>query len=341
MQATAYLSLRSNATVDNTAGDLDAWEEGFRAALSCQLPHCDLTVTASGSVINVTAVAEVSYAASVHSTMASLEALNGTQLAEELKLRNAPLLISVSGTVLHQPTFVSPSPPPPSPRPSRPPSQPPEPPPPEMPPEPIGVTVQIGTSMSIAELEAVDPAKTAAAFADAVAASSRRRASFSSQRRLAAESTTNWVASVTWQQEFERRIAVVSDVPSSSVTLYEESVADGTLITCLIQPDDDSAAGYAALQAKLVAVGTSGILTTILGVPVTSVALTFGAPPPPRPEQLPCTVDQAAAVCAGPDEPCFLDPSCGECMADHLACLGCNAGGIDQVRHQLSAFDST
>jgi len=111
-----------------------------------------------------------------------------------------------------------------------------------------------------------------------------RSTSFS-HRELAAESTANWVASATWQEEFERRIAVIADVPSSSVELasYEDMGIDGTLMSFRIQPGDDSTAGYAALKAKIASLGTSDFLTSILGVPITSVTVLLAtqiSPPP-------------------------------------------------------------
>mmetsp|Transcript_70923 Transcript_70923/g.221278 ORF Transcript_70923/g.221278 Transcript_70923/m.221278 type:complete len:147 (-) Transcript_70923:243-683(-) len=44
--------------------------------------------------------------------------------------------------------------------------------------------------------------------------------------------------------------------------------------------------------------------------------------------KIPCT-ETPAAVCASPDEPCYLDPQCSE-LPPGLEGLGCNAGGVGQ-----------
>jgi len=45
---------------------------------------------------------------------------------------------------------------------------------------------------------------------------------------------------------------------------------------------------------------------------------------------LPCA-EGASAVCAGPDEPCYFDPTCDPANAAYSGGLGCNAGGVGQM----------
>ena len=54
-------------------------------------------------------------------------------------------------------------------------------------------------------------------------------------------------------------------------------------------------------------------------------------PSSPSPPALVCTTS-AAAVCAGPTEPCFYDPACADSTSPHHhGGLGCNAGGQGQL----------
>jgi len=53
--------------------------------------------------------------------------------------------------------------------------------------------------------------------------------------------------------------------------------------------------------------------------------------PVPAAPQLPCA-QYAAAVCAGPNEPCFLDERCSSAATDPFGGLGCGAGGWERCR---------
>ena len=54
-------------------------------------------------------------------------------------------------------------------------------------------------------------------------------------------------------------------------------------------------------------------------------------PPPPSSPPMRCLANEAAAVCAGPAEPCFYDPSCADTFTDSQGGHGCNAGGVSQL----------
>jgi len=181
------------------------------------------------------------------------------------------------------------------------------------------VVVRLTVARSIAELNAYETSSTSEAFTDSVARrrlgdeslggsdvggtsvraeveveiGGRSRSTGRETRRLAVESTANWVADPDWKVEFARRLAVAIGVSPAFVTLAS-AVSIGTAETRLtfeVRPEGDLSASD--LQATVSGLGGTSFFTSMLGVSVTGIevyitdssAPSSVAPPPAPPDE--------------------------------------------------------